>query len=282
MEETKKYYWLRLKRDFFKRHDTRIIESMENGEKYILFYLKLLVESIDHTGSLRFSDTVPYNESMLSVITNTDVDIVRSAVKIFTELEMMEQLDDGTYFMNHVNSMIGSETEWAEKKRIYREDHKLLEDKTMSGQKKTMSDKSYSKRESNTNTSSVKNEIPEQAKAMATLLYDLHKSNIDPEYTVPASHLESWASDIEKLNRIDKRGYDEIERIIRIIKTPDNFWAPNIMSGKKLRDKFPTLVAKYKPEPVEPVEREIKTVEVPPEFTEMMNRHREEAKHGNV
>lgn len=120
MPDTKKYYWLKLKRDFFKRHDIRIIEEMPNGKDYILFYLKLLLESIDHEGTLRFSDAIPYNEQMLSVVTNTNVDIVRSAMKIFTELNMMEILDDGTFYMSEVNKMIGSETEWAKKKRVQR------------------------------------------------------------------------------------------------------------------------------------------------------------------
>lgn len=116
----KKYYWLKLKRDFFKRHDIRIIEEMPNGKDYILFYLKLLVESIDHEGELRFSDAVPYNEQMLSVITNTNVDVVRSSMKLFVELKMIEVLDDATIFMTEVNKLIGSETKWAEKKRIQR------------------------------------------------------------------------------------------------------------------------------------------------------------------
>lgn len=104
----KKYYWLKLKRDFFKRHDIRIVEELPNGKEYLLFYLKLLVESIDHEGALRFSDTVPYNEQMLSVITNTNIDIVRASMKLFTELKMMEVLDDATIYMAEVNTMIGS------------------------------------------------------------------------------------------------------------------------------------------------------------------------------
>jgi len=117
----KKYYWLKLKRDFFKRHDIRIIEELPNGKEYLLFYLKLLVESIDHEGALRFSDTVPYNEQMLSVVTNTNIDIVRSAMKLFIELKMMDVLDDATIYMKEVNTMIGSETRWAEKKRVQRQ-----------------------------------------------------------------------------------------------------------------------------------------------------------------
>ena len=126
MAEAKKFYWLKLKRDFFKRHDIRIIEEMPNGKDYVLFYLKLLLESIDHEGSLRFSDTIPYNEQMLSVITNTNVDIVRSAMKLFIELQLIEIFDDKTIFMGEVEKMIGSESESAERVRKLRQRNKAL------------------------------------------------------------------------------------------------------------------------------------------------------------
>ena len=116
-----KFYWLKLDKDFFKRHDIRIIEDMKNGKDYILFYLKLLLESLDHDGALRFSDEIPYSENMLATITNTNPDTVRSAIKVFSELRMMEIMDDGTYYMNQVNKMVGSETKWAQQKRIQRE-----------------------------------------------------------------------------------------------------------------------------------------------------------------
>ena len=117
----KKFYWLKLKRDFFKRHDIRIIESMPNSKDYILFYLKLLLESIDHEGELRFSDAIPYNEQMLSVITDTNIDIVRAAMKLFVDLKMLEVMDDQTIYMMEVEKLIGSETKWAEKKRVQRQ-----------------------------------------------------------------------------------------------------------------------------------------------------------------
>lgn len=122
-----KYYWLKLKRDFFKRHDIRVVEEMPNGKDYILFYLKLLVESVDHEGSLRFNDTIPYNENMLSAVTNTNIDIVRAAMTVFKELELIEVLDDKTIYMTEIQSMLGSETEWAKKKREYRQGQ--IEDK---------------------------------------------------------------------------------------------------------------------------------------------------------
>ena len=123
MAENKKYYWLKLKRDFFKRHDIRIIEEMPNGKDYILFYLKLLLESIDHEGALRFSDTIPYNEQMLSVVTNTNIDTVRSAMKLFVELNMMSVFDDQTIYMTEVDKLIGSavDNDNANRQRRFRE-----------------------------------------------------------------------------------------------------------------------------------------------------------------
>ena len=144
-----RYYWLKLKRDFFKRHDIQIIEAMPNGKDYILFYLKLLCESVDHDGNLRFSDEIPYNEDMLATIKRTNIDVVRSAVKIFTELKMMEVMDDGTLYMSEVTKMLGSETAWAEKKRAYRQKQlELGHCPTNEDNVPTVSDKSKSKSES--------------------------------------------------------------------------------------------------------------------------------------
>ena len=132
-----KFYWLKLKRDFFKRTDIKVVENMPNGKDYILFYLKLLLESVEYEGKLRLSDTIPYNEEMLSTITDTDIDVVRSAMNIFTKLNMIDVLDDQTIYMTEIQNMIGCETKWAEKKRQYREKIGQKEDNVLA-----LSDKS--------------------------------------------------------------------------------------------------------------------------------------------
>ena len=126
INDSKKYYWLKLDRNFFKRHDIRIVETMPNGKDYILFYLKLLCESTSHEGCLRFSETIPYSPEMLATVTNTNVDVVRSAIKIFSELHMLEVLDDGTIFMQEVAKLVGSETGSARRMREYRNTQKML------------------------------------------------------------------------------------------------------------------------------------------------------------
>ena len=130
MSEDKKYYWLRLKKDYFKRHDIQIIESMPDGKEYVLFYLKLLCESIDHNGMLRFSDDLPYSDEMLATITNTKKEIACDALKHFVDFGLVEVLEDGTFYLKQVENMIGCETKWAEKKRQYRESLKTEKGQT--------------------------------------------------------------------------------------------------------------------------------------------------------
>ena len=116
-----KYYWFKLKDDFFKRHDIKIIKSMPNGKDYVIFYLQLLCESLSHNGKLRFNEEIPYSEEMLSVITDTNIDVVRSAMKLFEQLKLVEIMDDQTIYMTKLQSMIGSTTLGAEKKMLQRE-----------------------------------------------------------------------------------------------------------------------------------------------------------------
>jgi len=124
----KKRYWLKLDKDFLKSSQIKVIKNMPNGKDYIIFYLSLLLESTETVGHLRFSDTVPYNDEMLASVTDTNIDIVRSATKILINLGLMDKLDDGTLYMTQVAQMTGKESESAERVRQYRirEKQKIL------------------------------------------------------------------------------------------------------------------------------------------------------------
>lgn len=133
---SKKYFWLKLNVDFFEREEVKLIENMPNGKEYIIFYMKLLLKSANSDGKLLFKDVIPYTEDMLATVTGINVDVVRTAVKLFLKLGLMQKLSDGALFMLETQKMIGCETEYAKKKREYREKKKVeaLEDK--SGTKK--------------------------------------------------------------------------------------------------------------------------------------------------
>ncbi|MCI8700032.1 MAG: DnaD domain protein [Clostridia bacterium] len=127
-KQEKKKYWLKLDKDFLKSSQMKVLKNMPNGKDYIIFYLSLMLESVETVGHLRFTSLVPYNDEMLSAITDTNIDLVRSAVKLFCELGLMQIFDDGTIFMPDVPKMTGKECESAERVRNYREKLKNQKD----------------------------------------------------------------------------------------------------------------------------------------------------------
>ena len=112
----KKYYWLKLKDNFFDDDTIRYIEEQENGIKYSNFYLKLCLKSVRTHGRLirLVGETlIPYDVKSLSNLTNVDFDTVNSAMTLFKQLGIINILDNGELYMSQVQELIGSETEKA-------------------------------------------------------------------------------------------------------------------------------------------------------------------------
>ena len=127
-----KYYWLKLKRDFFKRHDIHILNGMEYGREVVLFYIKLMLESIDHEGELRFSERLPYSNPMLANLTDTPESIVDTSMEVLQDFKLIEIDENGTIIIPKVMEMIdsASDTDEARRSRRYRERKKAERDGT--------------------------------------------------------------------------------------------------------------------------------------------------------
>lgn len=121
---SKKYYWLKLKEDFFQEDAIAWIEEQEKGKEYCLFYLKLCLKSLKSNGLLIRNVgnlLVPYDPKTLAKITNTDIDTVRVSMEILTKIGLIQILENGEIFITQLQNMVGSETKWAEKKRVQRQ-----------------------------------------------------------------------------------------------------------------------------------------------------------------
>ena len=125
--DNKRYYWLKLKKDFFQQHQIKVLKSLPNGRLYALIYLELMAESTSHEGELRYSKLLPYDIVTLSAVIDEDKDNVEKAIETLINLELVEVLEDGTIFMREIEKLIGSETGSAIRKREYREAKKIEE-----------------------------------------------------------------------------------------------------------------------------------------------------------
>ena len=127
--KTKRYYWLKLKEDFFEDDTIEWIEEQENGERYSLFYLKLCLKSLKTDGILIRNVgemLIPYDVKKLSEITKTPVDTVRVAMELFKNLGLVQILENGEIYLTQLEKMVGSETSKAQLMRNKRAKDKQL------------------------------------------------------------------------------------------------------------------------------------------------------------
>ncbi len=117
----KRFFWLKLERQFFKRHDMQILKSMSNGSDYVRIYLELMAESIDHDGYLRYSDSKAYTDTSLAAAIGEAVPDFKRAMKAFVTQELITKDDDGTILVCLVPDRIGSRSDSAQRMAKKRE-----------------------------------------------------------------------------------------------------------------------------------------------------------------
>jgi hypothetical protein len=76
----KRYFWLKLDENFFNQREIQLIRKHPNGAEIILYLLQLRCESLATDGELSINDGKEgFTNEELSVITSTDIEIVKKA-----------------------------------------------------------------------------------------------------------------------------------------------------------------------------------------------------------
>ena len=121
MSDNKKYYYLKLKDNFFDRPEIRAIESMQNGYEYICIMQKMYLRSLEREGKLMLTDTIPYDLTMLSKVLNHRDDTIKCAIEIFLKLGLCDVMSDQSIYMTEIQNFIGQSSTEGERKKIFRE-----------------------------------------------------------------------------------------------------------------------------------------------------------------
>ena len=131
MSDNKRYYYLRLKENFFDSEEMKIIEGMPDGYLYSNILLKLYLRSLKTDGRLMLGGKIPYSPEMISSVTGHPVGIVKQAISIFKELGLIEILDNGAIYITDIQNFIGKGSTEADRIREYRkkiaDENKLID-----------------------------------------------------------------------------------------------------------------------------------------------------------
>lgn len=275
----KKYYWIKLKEDFFDDDAIGWLEEQPKGKEYALFYLKLCLKSIKTDGILiRTVGTmlVPYDVKKLSEVTKTEFDTVVVAMELLKNIGLVEVLENGEIFLPRLPEMVGSETDKAVLMRKKREQEKLSNIVNSNNVTSVLPD-SYLSKSGNNVTEPLPNcyteirdkeirdkeieknifvEPPVNGPLQPPEKYPIGEFEFQcvemliksciavfPNSKVPVEESEKkkWALEIERMKRLDGRNEADIIEALTYA-TTDGFWKSNIRSTKKFREKFETLI----------------------------------------
>ena len=140
MADNKKYYYLKLKENFYDSEEMIILQNMQDGYLYSDILMKLYLRSLKNNGKLMFKDVIPYTPSALAQVVRHQVGTVEKALKIFQQLGLIEVLDNGAIYMLDIQNFIGESSTEADRIRNYRA--KIKEDKESVQMLQQMNDKS--------------------------------------------------------------------------------------------------------------------------------------------
>ena len=132
MADNRKYYYLKLKENFFDSDSIVLLEDMKDGILYSNILLKLYLKSLKYGGTLQLDENIPYTAQMIATITRQQVGTVERALQIFMKLGLVEPLDNGALYMSNIELFIGQSSTEGERKRRAR--MKISEQKRLSGQ----------------------------------------------------------------------------------------------------------------------------------------------------
>ena len=122
----KRYYWLKLPKDFFEDKAIKRLRQIAGGDTYTIIYLKMLLKSMEDDGKLFYEgieDTI-CDEIALDI--NESADDVQVTIS-YLEKKGLLIVTDSEVELTRLTEMVGSESAVTERVRKHREAQKLLQ-----------------------------------------------------------------------------------------------------------------------------------------------------------
>lgn len=121
---SKRYYWLKLKEDFFRDKVMKKMRKIAGGDTYVVIYLKMMLMSIQTGGELYFEGIENDFADELALALDEDEENVRVALGFLMRSGKLIEKSKSVYFMPEASEAIGSESSSAERVRKFREKQK--------------------------------------------------------------------------------------------------------------------------------------------------------------
>ena len=119
-DTNKRYYWLKLKDDFFKQKEIKQLRKMAGGDTFTIIYLKMLLRSLKDNGRLYYEGIEQDFVSELALDLDEEVENVKLTVAYLTAKGILIQGNTDEYSLLTAGELTGSESYSAERMRRLR------------------------------------------------------------------------------------------------------------------------------------------------------------------
>lgn len=111
MADNRRYYWLKLKEDFFTDKRIKRLRKISGGDTYTIIYLKLLLLSLKDSGKLYYDGVeTDFIKELALTIDETEDDVMVTVNYLVAQGLMEIITENDEYFLTEIPSLIGSET----------------------------------------------------------------------------------------------------------------------------------------------------------------------------
>ena len=121
MSSGKRYFWLKLKEDFFSSKRIKKLRNMAGGDTYLIIYLKLQLKAMKTDGMIRFDHLEDNIADELALDLDENPDDIRATLIYLTSCGLAESSDASDFYFPYAVENVGSESSAAERMRKMRE-----------------------------------------------------------------------------------------------------------------------------------------------------------------
>lgn len=114
---SRRFYWLKLPEDFFRRGYIRRLRNREGGDRLVLIYLELLLSALKTEGLLPAEGDL---SEELALELYEDETEVQTLLNYLSEYGKLTNETDAEYHLTDCDELIGSEADSAHRVRDYR------------------------------------------------------------------------------------------------------------------------------------------------------------------
>ena len=122
---SKRYYWLKLQKDFFIQPKIKKLRKIAGGDTYTIIYLKMQLLSLNNGGKLFFEGIEENFPEEIALTIDEDPDNVKVTVQYLLSQGLIEPCSETEFLMTETQSLICSESESAERVRASRKNKAL-------------------------------------------------------------------------------------------------------------------------------------------------------------